>query len=208
MLLQDVYASFLSLILAGRTSEMELEGLLEATGVAAAARDHVPSGTALVPELPLDTILELGETMTVDGARRRVEAASASDLHQARDDAITFRTFATEFTRFASRAHEMPDAMGLVAFADAGDVAVALSVPAMLTLRDAFSDEDWKLFDFLREAAPFFRASNLALDALPQRASIIFSMESSKRRVRLCHQKTSPKLGIVSRHSRAGIRPN
>ena len=104
VLLQDVYASFLSLILAGRTSEMELEGLLEATGVAAAARDHVPGGTALVPELPLDTILELGETMTVDGARRRVEAASASDLHQARDDAITFRTFATEFTRFASRA--------------------------------------------------------------------------------------------------------
>ncbi|MDQ6804198.1 MAG: hypothetical protein M3065_04380 [Actinomycetota bacterium] len=167
--LEDAYVELVLLLRKGKSSsEQGMREVLEVSGVAAIATEHLPGKPPIVSALPIRDILGVAREMSLGGIVRRVARASHAQLEQARDDALALRAFARVFAPFTIKVFGVREAFGFAAIAATNDLAVAYALPGMLLLRALFPSEFIEFRALIDRETPRFCAYIQLLERIPE----------------------------------------
>jgi len=163
-------AGYNAIVVALTGSPSSLEGLIElieATGIAAAARDHLPGGVPIVAELLDSDFLDCLAAGRVDQLADRLAAMTSADIEASRAHLALWRAFARAFTAYARRVLNLPDAFGFGPIGEASDITFAYAVPLMDWVRKTLPEETAGFMPFLANHLPRYEAANRLLDSTP-----------------------------------------
>lgn len=167
-LLQGAAYNAVIILLTGKPASDEgLAELLDANGVMALTRDHLPGSPPPISEpfqLPSDVVA----ASKMGGFVDLLNAMNADELELACADVRLWRDFARAFARYARRVLGFPDAFGLGPLGDLSDITFAYAVPITGWLRTAFPQQAGSYMPFLAAHVARYEAANELLDQVPE----------------------------------------